>query len=76
MRCSFDFRYTRIVEYCPNCGTRGFIQLQKGFKMNKQKALKLIATIKHEFNCDNSGYHDELAVKLYELEKWINYNTK
>lgn len=75
-RCSFNFRYTRMVEFCPNCGTKGFMLLQKGFKMDKKKALSLIRICKYEFDCDNSGYHDELAIKLEELEKWIDYNTK
>lgn len=76
LRCSYDFRYVRMVEYCPNCGTRGFMQLKVGFNMNKEKAIKLLRTVKHELDCDNIKYHDELAVKLEELEKWIDYKIK
>jgi hypothetical protein len=65
-----------MVEYCPNCGTRGFINLQHGFKMNKQKAMKLIGKIERQFNCNIDSYNDELAKELHELRKWIDYNIK
>lgn len=76
LRCRFEFKYYRMVEFCPNCGAKGSLQKQMGFKMNKEKAMKLIGQIETEFNCSNSGYQDELADRLTELKKWIDYNIK
>lgn len=76
MRCSYGFRYYKLVEYCPNCGTKGFMQKQIGFDMTKEKAKKLLDTIGKEFNNDNSGYHNELAIQMEKLWEWIDFNIK